>query len=146
MIDDPYLLKRFREAQDRGVYERALAEVRAGSKRSHWMWFIFPQIDGLGFSPTTEFYAIKSVDEARAYLADEVLGTRLREICQALLDLEDSDPGEIFGYPDDLKLKSSLTLFDYVSPGDLFATLLDKFYGGDRDKRSLELIGSLEKA
>lgn len=140
----PYDLDRFMEAQDGGVYERALAEVKRGRKTSHWMWFIFPQIAGLGFSPTAEFYAIADEGEARAYLARARLATRLREISRALLDLPTSDPRAVFGSPDDLKLRSSMTLFDKVAPGDVFAEVLEKFYAGKRDKRTLEELAERE--
>ena len=107
-------LERFVDAQ-RGVYPTALAELRAGAKRSHWMWFIFPQINGLGHSATTKFYALKSLEEARRYLAHPVLGPRLEECAQAVLAVEGRSVSEIFGYPDDLKLKSSMTLFARVA-------------------------------
>lgn len=131
-------LKRFKEAQE-GVYDRALEEVKAGRKTSHWMWYIFPQFQGLGRSATSEFYGIKSLDEARAYLADELLGSRLREISSALLDLEASDAKGVFGSTDAMKLKSSMTLFDLVSPGDVFGRVLDKYYEGKRSGRTLKL-------
>ena len=103
-------LSRFLKAQE-GDYERALGEIRSGRKRSHWMWYIFPQIQGLGFSSTAQYYAIRDLQEAKDYLAHPVLGTRLKEISSALLDLEGLSASEIFGYPDDLKLRSSMTLF-----------------------------------
>ncbi|MDR1559858.1 MAG: DUF1810 domain-containing protein [Clostridiales bacterium] len=126
-------LSRFAEAQANGVYEQALAEIRAGRKQSHWIWFIFPQIEGLGYSSTAQFYGVQGLQEARDYLADAVLGTRLREICAALLELESSDPLEVLGSPDDLKLCSSMTLFAFAAPDDpLFAAVLKKFYNGER--------------
>ena len=103
-------LSRFLKAQEYD-YDQALREIRAGRKRSHWMWYIFPQIQGLGFTRTSEFYAIRDLDEAKAYLADPVLGARLKEISSALLDLDGLSASEIFGYPDDLKLRSCMTLF-----------------------------------
>lgn len=141
---DKYYLARFKNAQDFGVYEKALQEVKNGQKMSHWMWFIFPQIVGFGHSHNTKFYAIKSSDEARAYLEDDTLGARLREICSALLELPNSDPGEIFGFPDWMKLGSSMTLFDYVSPDDIFDKVLKKYFAGSRDLKSLAIIRHID--
>jgi uncharacterized protein (DUF1810 family) len=139
--DDPFDLKRFVEAQE-GDYERALAEIRAGRKRSHWMWYIFPQIDGLGSSPTAQHFAIKNIDEARAYLAHPVLGKRLVECAEAAVGVEGRSASEIFGWPDDLKLLSCATLFALVSPsGSVFERLIDKYYGGERDGKTLQLVG-----
>ena len=133
-------LQRFVDAQA-GTYEQALAEINAGLKRSHWMWFIFPQIDGLGSSPTARHYAIKSRDEARAYLQHPVLGPRLLECAAAVLVIDAKSAREIFGAPDDLKLRSSATLFAAVSPkGSIFARLLDKYFGGEADPRTLGLM------
>ena len=138
--DDPFELERFVEAQ-KDVYAQALAEIRAGSKESHWMWFIFPQFDGLGFSPMAERYAIKSLDEAREYLAHRTLGPRLVECVEAALGVEGRSAREIFGTPDDLKLRSCATLFAEVSPaGSGFERLLAKYYGGERDVRTLRLL------
>jgi uncharacterized protein (DUF1810 family) len=142
MPDDPHDLARFVEAQARD-YNQALAEIKAGRKRSHWIWYVFPQIDGLGFSSMSRRYAIKSVDEARAYLAHPVLGPRLVEICDAALAVEGKSAYEIFGSPDDMKLKSCATLFASVSPPEsVFERLLDKYFQGERDGKTLELIGS----
>lgn len=138
-----YDLQRFKDAQDRGIHERAMSELKTGRKQSHWMWFIFPQLDGLAFSPTAAYYSIKSLDEARAYLADPVLGARLRKACEILLRLPESDPYAIFGYPDDLKLCSSMTLFDHAAPDNVFGKVLDKFYAGKRDDKSLDIIDGL---
>ncbi|AGL17391.1 DUF1810 domain-containing protein [Actinoplanes sp. N902-109] len=133
-------LQRFHDAQD-GVYERALAEVRAGQKRSHWMWFVFPQIAGLGSSPTAVRYAIRDLAEARAYLADPVLGARLRECAAALLALPGRTAGQIFGYPDDLKLRSSMTLFAAAAPGPApFQAVLDRYYDGTPDQATLDRL------
>lgn len=140
---DRYFLQRFKNAQDFGVYEKALQEIKNGRKVSHWMWFIFPQITGFGHSHNTKYYSIKCADEARAYLKDEILGSRLREICGALMDLPETDPGHVFGTPDWMKLGSSMTLFDYVSPNDIFAKVLDKFFAGSRDLKSLSIIRSI---
>ena len=132
-------VERFVQAQD-GVYERALAEIVAGRKRSHWMWFVFPQIAGLGSSPTAQRYAIRDLAEAREYLAHPVLGPRLRECAEALL--RHHKPAEaIFGYPDDLKLRSSMTLFARAADDPaLFDQVLDRFYDGP-DDRTLTLLG-----
>ena len=142
-MPDAFNLNRFKEAQ-RSDYETALSELRAGYKRSHWIWYIFPQIDGLGFSPTARYYAISGLDEARAYLADPVLGARLLECAQALLALDESDPTRVLGYPDDLKVCSSMTLFEAAAADDsrwaAFAQVLDKFYQGKRDNATLELL------
>jgi uncharacterized protein (DUF1810 family) len=137
--DDPFDLARFTAAQE-GIYNRALAEIRAGDKRSHWMWFIFPQIDGLGFSSTAKHYAIKSAEEARQYLSHRVLGPRLLECAEAVLAVEYRSAFEIFGSPDDLKLKSCMTLFETVAEqGSVFGRVLDKYYQGKRDTRTLEI-------
>lgn len=144
-MNDPFDLNRFVLAQ-RGDYERALQEVQAGRKRTHWMWYIFPQIDGLGSSPTAREYAIKSADEARAYLAHPVLGPRLLACAEAALANEGRSVREIFGSPDDLKLRSSATLFAHVSPADsVFHRLLEKFYPGGLDKETLRLLGPVVK-
>jgi len=139
--DDPFDLDRFVRAQE-GTYERALAEVRAGRKRTHWMWFVFPQLDGLGSSPTARHYAIKSLAEARAYLAHPVLGPRLVECAEAVVGVEGRSAHDIFGSPDDLKLRSCATLFACVAPpGSVFDRLLAKYYSGERDDRTLQLLG-----
>ena len=145
---DRYYLARFKNAQEFGVgggpgtYERALTEVKNGRKSSHWMWYIFPQIIGFGHSHNTKFYAIRSKEEAEAYLEDEVLGKRLREISEALLELETNNPREVFG-DDWIKLGSSMTLFDYVAPDDIFDKVLRKFFSGSRDLRSLQIIRNI---
>jgi uncharacterized protein (DUF1810 family) len=132
-------LDRFVSAQD-GVYPDALAELRAGRKRTHWMWFVFPQFAGLGSSPTAQRYAIDSLDEARAYLAHPVLGPRLRECAAALLAVEGRSAEDIFGYPDDLKLRSSMTLFAQIAEDPaVFTAVLDRYYDGP-DERTVELI------
>jgi uncharacterized protein (DUF1810 family) len=139
--NDPYLLNRFVRAQQ-DDYEQALSEIRAGDKRTHWMWYIFPQLDGLGSSSTAKYYAIKSIDEARAYLAHPVLGTRLLECAEAVVRVEDRSATDIFGFPDDVKLRSCATLFARVSPaGSVFERLLEKYYGGERDGKTLRLLG-----
>jgi uncharacterized protein (DUF1810 family) len=137
---DRFNLSRFVEAQ-RPVYDQALDEVRRGRKRSHWMWFVFPQIAGLGSSPTAEFYAISGLDEARAYLAHAVLGARLRECADALLLVSGRSASDIFPYPDDLKLRSSMTLFSLVAPRDSpFARVLEQYFDGQPDDRTLEMV------
>ena len=133
-------LTRFLEAQD-GVYEDALTEVKNGEKRGHWMWYIFPQISGLGFSETTRFYAIKNESEATEYLNHEILGTRLVEICTELLKLKTNDPVVVFGNVDSLKLKSSMTLFSLLENSKPeFQKVLDKFYGGKKDDNTIQLL------
>ncbi len=138
---DPDDLNRFTSAQQ-GIYDRVLAELRAGLKRSHWMWFIFPQIDGLGHSPTTRRYAIKSLNEARKYLGHPVLGARLVETAEAVLGVSGRSASDIFGHPDDMKLQSSMTLFALVTgPGSVFERVLEKYYQGKRDARTLQILG-----
>lgn len=138
-------LQRFIDAQEQGIYEQALAEIKAGKKAGHWMWFIFPQYKGLGYSKISKYYALESLKGAKAFLSDKCLGSRLRELCKALLNLSSNDAHAIFGSPDDLKFCSSMTLFDYVSPNDIFAEVLNKFYGGQRDQKSLELLTAEEE-
>ena len=139
--DDRYNLARFSQAQER-VYNGALAELRAGRKRSHWMWFIFPQIAGLGWSEMSQRYAITGLDEAHAYLMHPVLGPRLRECAQAVLDVEGRTASEIFGDPDDMKLRSSMTLFAHADSGDsVFVRVLQKYFGGKEDGATLRRLG-----
>ena len=141
MTPDPPNLRRFVDAQD-GSYEAAISEIRRGQKRSHWMWFIFPQYVGLGISATSQRYAIKSLAEAVAYLNDPVLGMRLIECAEAVLRIEGRSAQQIFGSPDDLKLKSCATLFAEVSPaGSVFERVLDKYFRGERDLKTLQLLG-----
>jgi uncharacterized protein (DUF1810 family) len=137
---DPHDLDRFVRAQE-PVHERALSEIRAGRKRTHWMWFVFPQLEGLGRSETARRYAIRSAAEAKAYLAHPVLGPRLREFCEALLQLRERSALDVFGSPDDLKLRSCATLFEAVSPeGSVFERVLAKYYGGERDAATLRRL------
>jgi uncharacterized protein (DUF1810 family) len=143
MTEDPHDLQRFVAAQDRGrTYERALRELRAGRKTSHWMWFVFPQIAGLGRSETARAYAIASLEEARAYLAHPVLGPRLREAAQALADLPgERDARSGLGEIDALKLRSSMTLFAAAAPGEpLFARVLGRYFDGMRDQATTRLL------
>jgi uncharacterized protein (DUF1810 family) len=121
-------------------YQTAFAEIKDGYKRSHWMWYIFPQIKGLGRSSTSQYYGIACLDEARAYIDDEILGIRLREICAELLKHSDRSARDILGGIDSMKLKSSMTLFDVVSPNEIFDKVLDIFFYGERDTRTLEII------
>ena len=138
--NDRYELSRFVEAQET-KYAQALSELRSGRKRSHWMWYVFPQIAGLGNSPMSVRYAIKSEDEARAYMDHPVLGPRLIECAEAVLAIDNRSAHEIFGSPDDLKLRSCATLFEHVSPpGSVFERLLDKYYRSERDQRTLRLL------
>ncbi len=140
-VDDPYDLGRFVRAQG-ADYEQALSEIRGGRKRTHWMWYIFPQIDGLGFSSTARYYAVKSIAEAKAYLGHPILGPRLLACAEAVVGVEGRSATEIFGTPDDLKLRSCATLFACVSPpSSVFYRLLAKYYRGERDSRTLQLLG-----
>lgn len=135
-------LERFVEAQKHS-YSTALSEIKSGRKRSHWMWYIFPQIKGLGYSSTAQYYAIQSREEAEAYLEHPALGKRLVEISEELLKLKSSNAREVFGYPDDMKLKSSMTLFFLVSGETVFRQVIDKFFGGEMDERTKELLGKI---
>lgn len=132
-------ISRFIEAQGQN-YERALHEIKAGHKCSHWMWFIFPQLKGLGRSATSTYYGIDGMSEAEEYLSHPILGNRLREISEALLKLDSNNAHDIFGSPDDLKLRSCMTLFDKVSPYDIFNDVLNKYFNGDVDYRTLKLL------
>ena len=130
---DPFDLQRFVDAQDR-VYDTVLDELRGGRKRSHWIWFVFPQLRGLGRSPTAMRYGISSLDEARAYLAHDVLGPRLRECARLVAAIEGRSADEIFGWPDNLKVRSSMTLFARATDDNAdFRAVLDKFYDGEED-------------
>ena len=142
---DPYELERFVGAQDQAAtYASALAELRAGAKRGHWMWFVFPQIAGLGSSPTARRYAIGSLDEARAYVAHPVLGPRLQQAARVLADREGSDdPQAILGPIDALKLRSSMTLFARAAPADpVYADVLERYYGGSADPATEALLAA----
>ena len=143
MPTDPFHLQRFVEAQQ-STYIHARAELTAGSKQSHWMWFIFPQIAGLGSSSTAQRFAIRSMDEATAYLAHPVLGPRLRECTTLVLNHPNRLVSSIFPYPDDLKFHSSLTLFAVADPDTpLFRQALDTFFSGQRDEATLSLLGTM---
>ena len=139
---DEHRLRRFVDAQAR-VYDRALEELRAGRKRSHWMWFVFPQLRGLGRSAMAAEYAISSREEAAAYLRHPLLGARLIECTQAVNQVEGRTVSEIFGFPDDLKFRSSMTLFARVAPEQAeFSRALEKYFGGEVDRLTVELLGS----
>lgn len=140
-------LEKFIDAQDNGysfgeTYATALAEMKHGHKDTHWMWYVFPQIQGLGLSGTTAYFSIKDLDEAKDYYNHPVLGQRLIEITSVLLDIESSDPVQVFGIPDAFKLRSCMTLFKYAAPeNDLFQRVLDKFCQGEVDYKTLEILG-----
>ena len=143
-MSDPFKLQRFLDAQARD-YDTALAEIRSGSKRTHWMWYVFPQFEGLGTSSTAQYYAVKSVAEGAAYLSHPILGPRLTECAEAVLGVEGRSAFEIFHSPDDLKLRSSATLFAAVSPEhSLFHRILDRYFDGTPDDRTLRLIRQAE--
>jgi uncharacterized protein (DUF1810 family) len=136
----PYDLQRFVDAQDR-VYDSVMDELRDGRKRGHWIWFVFPQLRALGRSPTALQYGIDSLDEARAYLAHETLGPRLRECARLVAAIDGRSVEDIFGFPDDLKVRSSMTLFARATDDHAdFRAVLDKFYGGDEDPLTVELL------
>jgi len=138
-------LFRFIEAQERS-YSAALEEIKRGRKRGHWMWYIFPQIQGLGYSSTSQYYAIQNIEEATEYLNDTVLGTRLIEICNELLKLDSNDAYSIFGSPDHLKLKSSVTLFSQVENANpVFVAILEKFFDNKPDNLTLKKLDDLSE-
>lgn len=133
-----YDLDRFLSAQEHS-YDQALSEIRSGRKCSHWMWYIFPQLKGLGMTDTANYYGIDGLEEAKVYMQHPVLGARLIEMSEALLMLEETDPEKIFGYPDYLKCCSCMTLFEKVSDNPVFGAVLDKFYSGKRDQKTCDL-------
>jgi uncharacterized protein (DUF1810 family) len=140
-MDDLHDLARFVRAQERD-YRQALSEIRSGQKRSHWMWYVFPQFHGLGFSSTARRYAIRSVAEAEAYVRHPILGSRLVEIAEAAAAIEGRSALEVFGSPDDMKLRSCATLFAKVSPaGSVFERLLVRYFDGEPDSETLRLLG-----
>ena len=141
--DDTFDLDRFVSAQE-NVYQTALEEIGSGRKQGHWMWFIFPQITGLGSTEISRLYAIKSREEAVAYLEHPVLGPRIREISEVLLTQDDKSATEILGTPDDLKLRSSMTLFKSVSTdNDVFLNVLDRYYGGEEDPQTFRILSEM---
>jgi uncharacterized protein (DUF1810 family) len=141
-------LERFVTAQD-PIYETVAAELRAGRKQTHWMWFIFPQIAGLGRSDTAQRYAIASLDEARAYLAHTLLGVRLRECTALVLEVDGKSADDIFGYPDTMKFQSCMTLFCHAAPEDtetVFREALDRFYDGKQDEQTIAALAEQRNA
>ena len=141
MKSDPYNLNRFVSAQE-GIFESVLAELRSGRKRTHWMWFIFPQVDGLGHSTTSRYYAIKSRAEAQQYLNHPILGARLLKCVELILAIDGKTASEIFGFPDNQKLKSSMTLFaSIMDPESIFVRVLEKYFDGKRDEKTIYLLG-----
>jgi uncharacterized protein (DUF1810 family) len=141
---DPFNLGRFITAQE-SVMQDVLAELRAGRKASHWMWFVFPQVQGLGSSSTAQHYAIATREEGRAYVEHPLLGSRLKECTQLVLNIEGRSAQQIFGYPDDLKFSSCMTLFADVAPEEpLFRAALHKYFAGEPESRTLALLGELE--
>jgi uncharacterized protein (DUF1810 family) len=143
-VDDPYDLQRFVDAQDAGgTYERAIAELRGGRKQSHWMWFVFPQIAGLGQTPTSKHFSISSLAEAQAYLRHPVLGPRLAESARILEDLPDRDADQIFGWLDAQKLRSSMTLFLRAAPAEApFGNVLGRYFGGEPDPATDRILSA----
>lgn len=141
-------LNRFIVAQE-GIYDDALNEVRAGRKETHWMWFVFPQVGGLGMTMMSNYYGICDLEEAKRYLADDVLGFRLREISKAVLELNEADPKKIFGSIDAMKLRSSMTLFEMATDKEedlVFGQVLDKFYEGVRDPLTISICNERKAA
>ncbi len=142
-MDNNYDLSRFLEAQE-NTYSKALVELRNGKKETHWMWFIFPQIIGLGLSPTSKFYAIKDIKEADLFLHHPILGKRLIEISSVLLELKDLTARDIFGQPDDSKLQSCMTLFTSLEDTNaVFSDVIERYYNGKKDEYTLEILGIL---
>ena len=142
MVHDAFRLKRFVDAQE-PVFAEVLRELERGHKRTHWMWFVFPQLAALGSSPTAKHFGIHSLDEARAYLRHPILGPRLRQCCETLIKVRGRSAREIFGATDELKLRSCLTVFELAAPNEpLFAQCLEKYYSGERDELTLGLCRS----
>jgi uncharacterized protein (DUF1810 family) len=139
---DPYDLQRFVDAQE-GVYPRVVAELSRGHKQTHWMWFIFPQVAGLGFSPMAQRFAIRSREEAASYLSHELLGQRLIECTGLVLAVDDRTINDIFGAPDDIKFRSSMTLFSEVSGLPIFDRAIEKYFAGEKDKGTLGILIAL---
>lgn len=143
MMEDKYKLTRFLDAQNQ-VYLNALSEIRKGKKQTHWMWFIFPQLKGLGRSSTADYYGLTDLEEASAYLQHPVLGKHLVQIASALLELQGKTASDIFGSPDDMKLRSSMTLFSQVENVDpVFQKVLDKYFSGNPDELTLKIVQQL---
>jgi uncharacterized protein (DUF1810 family) len=140
-MEDAHELRRFVEAQQ-PIFKAVQAGLRAGSKTSHWMWFVFPQLKGLGFSQTSQYYGIASLQEAEAYWQHPVLGSRLRECTELVLAVEGRTARQVFGPPDDLKFRSSMTLFELAVPAEpIFGVALEKYFAGERDTATLRLLG-----
>ena len=139
---DPFNLMRFVKVQNGDIYDTALKELTGGKKRSHWMWYIFPQLSHLGHSYNSKYYGISGIEEASAYLNDPILGQRLREVSMVILNLPTDNATEVFGGIDSKKLRSSMTMFDIVSPDDVFNSVLTKYFNGKRDSRTLILLKS----
>jgi uncharacterized protein (DUF1810 family) len=144
MADDPFTLQRFVDAQA-SVIDAVRAELKRGRKNSHWMWFVFPQFAGLGFSSMSQRYAITSLAEARAYLAHPTLGDRLRECVELVLEVDDRSAHDIFGSPDDMKFRSCLTLFAQSSREEVFLRALEKYFDGSPDPATLSLLGVVDR-
>jgi uncharacterized protein (DUF1810 family) len=143
LSEDPFDLQRFIGPHD-AMWPRVRAEMTAGRKQSHWIWFVFPQIAGLGSSPRAVHFAIRSLAEAKAYLDHPVLGARLREVTDFVLNVRGRSAHDIFGDPDDMKFRSSMTLFDAVSPNDISADALNKYFNSERDDRTLSILREME--
>lgn len=142
MIEDTDI-SRFIKAQE-NIYAEVVKELLHGKKTSHWMWFIFPQIIGLGFSSTSKYYSIKTIDEAKEYLKHPILGNRLLECANILIKTEGKSAESIFGYPDDMKLQSSMTLFSFISPeSTVFLQVLNKYFKGEKDQKTMEILKSM---
>lgn len=139
IIQDSFNLNRFIIAQD-AVYDTVVAELSDGCKRSHWMWYIFPQLKHLGHSYNAKFYGISGWEEAKAYLANPILDARLRKVSEIILVLPEDDAREVFGGIDAIKLRSSMTLFDLVAPNDIFSRVLEKYFNGKRDRRTIAIV------
>jgi len=138
-------INRLLEAQQ-AVYSKVLKELRNGKKTTHWMWFIFPQIEGLGHSSTAKYYSIKTIEEAKEYLAHPILGARLLECASIILEIENKTADDIFGYPDNAKLKSSMTLFNFISPEHKeFADVLKKYFAGEQDEKTIAILQKIMK-
>ena len=139
-MSEVFALNRYLEAQE-NVYARVLSELRAGKKTTHWIWFIFPQIAGLGYSLTAKKYAIQSIEEAYAYLKHDLLGKRLRECTELVLAIEGNDIDQVFGYPDNLKFRSCMTLFNEVADdNNCFKKAIEQFFSGEPDEKTLEIL------
>ena len=139
IIQDSFNLNRFVVAQD-AVYDKVVSELSEGRKRSHWMWYIFPQLKHLGHSYNAKFYGISGWEEAKAYLANPILDARLRKVSEIILALPEDDAREVFGGIDAIKLRSSMTLFDLVAPNDIFSRVLEKYFNGKRDRRTIAIV------